>query len=309
MSTVVSFAYKGKLISFLTLEPTPIYARSLELLVDTGQTIGTFEAIWVDHTTGLISAASAAMDEILKFSRQRKVVVPKYLGKLNQSLKPFEWGLEKLQVMVSQLYGMERMLKLQNQTFETNEELSEDFAVLDLVQVLKTVKQTFASTISTKWVSAIVSEDKFETVMPFVVDRNFFYPLFKRGLAQIYEGGLYDRWNNFHQKTKAMKHLKETKELINKTYGDTSLQGGQKLNSDPEIKALAFSSLLIVWLLYAVANVLIFSLFVAEGVYLFINARVRKNKLHLRRHSLTLNVFKGNLTKVRIVQVNTLGKI
>lgn len=49
-----------------------------------------------------------------------------------------------------------------------------------------------------KWTSVPVMIDKFSTTMPWMVDSNYFYPLFKWTMGKFFESGLYDRWDLNH---------------------------------------------------------------------------------------------------------------
>lgn len=68
-----------------------------------------------------------------------------------------------------------------------------------------------------KWTSQVVPVFGFMSTMPWTVNKNYFYPIFKRGLGQIFESGLYNRWDGYHDSFNGLDSFGRVRNLVRDT--------------------------------------------------------------------------------------------
>ncbi len=116
---------------------------------------------------------------------------------------------------------------LSNESFKkhelSNNLLPVTFAEFDLLKHVKMQKQILRLyTSNSIWTSPTVQAQNFMTCMPWTVTRNAFYPIFKRGLGQFFESGLYARWDNFHDDINGMSNLYDIEKKLE--YQDVEME-------------------------------------------------------------------------------------
>lgn len=184
--------YKGKMFSFLTKAPEPEYPGDLKSLVDLNLMIATYTGMWFNG--GVKATVKLYLDEIMSGVN---VSYPSYYTDFNHSLKFYPAWLNGLRKLSAQLFMQDNQHLLPNGTMDW-EKVPQAFASFDYLRHIHMHKKVLDLYSPKKWISLVLPVDSYMSTMPWTVNKNYFYPLFLRGMSQIYESGLYNRWDAYH---------------------------------------------------------------------------------------------------------------
>lgn len=261
--------YKGKMFSFLTRSPEPEFPTSFQSLAESGILIWTFSGFYKHEY----------LNEVMN---AKDITFPSYYNDFNHSLKYIPEWLNGLRRFAANLYLQTNKHILPNGTTIDSEEIPESFASFDYLKHIYMHKQVLNLYSPEKWSSPVVPVFGFMSTMPWTLNKNYFYPLFRRGLSQIYEGGLYNRWDRYHDSINGLdnfywvKHLMEDKGVhasdIITSVPDEDKWHNYYYNSDDvrtttqhfqNSEAVSVLVLKVVWFLSA-------ALFVVSGIFLIL---------------------------------------
>lgn len=154
------------------------------------------------------------------------------------------------------------------------EEYPGTFTVLGPSQYTNMLKDLMKAFVPAKWISSVIKVDTFAIMRPYVVNKNFFYPIFKNCLASLVESGLYEKWEIYYQEMLSWRNFHSTKTAIedlsgkkvqaefpvkmnhwhsylmtNKMYGGSHSEGSAK---QAEPRKLSFRDLQVLWMVFGV---------------------------------------------------------
>ncbi len=204
--------YKGEMFSFLTNSQEPDYPTTLENL--------TRSDLFIYSFTGLVIVGKpmATYDfyllEVMTASNAR---YPDYYNKFKDSLKFVYHWLFGMRDFTRNMYVQNhKHLIDKNKTDlkEFGEVIPQNFASFDYIKHVIMHRQLLQLYFPNKWMSPLVPILGYMSTMPWTVDKNSFYPIFKRGLGQIFESGLYNRWDNYHDSANGLENFYEVKNKI-----------------------------------------------------------------------------------------------
>lgn len=255
ITTIVSFAYKGNLVSCLTREPEPQYAKTFEDVVMSGMTIRTF---YVEKLTNGSSKPFLPTDiqQKLQNCKVRHLGDRKFLLNINKSLI-YSGSVDNFTI------DMFEAQYIQQKSNGANNYFQKEFAVADPLKNIRALRRLLTELIPSLWISPIVGSDSFRTVRPFVVDPDY-YPIFKDGLARLQESGMFYKWGLYYedrmqaQQQKQIERIITTKHNVSGTYFSTVLLSKHKLGP------WNMQELRIIWIVYTIAFLLIILVFVLE---------------------------------------------
>lgn len=195
MSLSFNQVYKAKMFSFLTKSPDPEYPDTLESLVNSKISVVTYTGM--SHKNAWKPALVVNLEETIESAMEEKRNYPFYYDTLkNSTLYIGEW-LNGMREFASKLYAQQHKHLLPNGTFSWRR-YTEELAVFEPFKHIFMQRHVMNLFLPDKWVSISISISTFMTAMPWTVDRGYFHPLFKHALGAIFESGLYDRWDRFH---------------------------------------------------------------------------------------------------------------
>ncbi len=145
---------------------------------------------------------------------------PEYYKSFKDSIRHISYWIYGMRDFTRNMYLQEhKNLIDKNKTDlkELNEKIPRNFASFDYLKYMFMHKQLLQLYFPKKWMSPLVPILGYMTTMPWTVDRNYFYPIFKRGLGQIFESGLYNRWDNYHDSVNALENFYVVKNKIKAT--------------------------------------------------------------------------------------------
>ncbi|CAL8122933.1 unnamed protein product [Orchesella dallaii] len=144
-------------------------------------------ALWITWTSAALQISQVYKSTI--FSCLSKVSIPHYpktlseLTKSEMHVTTIEWANQNISSFMVNNVLNERGLPL-------------NFVVLDQEDVIETMVSQL-QIFSKKWVSKPIHLRIFTRRTAWIAFRNYFYPPFTRSLAQIYESGVYSRWESY----------------------------------------------------------------------------------------------------------------
>lgn len=137
------------------------------------------------------------------------------------------------------------------------------FVVVEPIISLNLLKRIFLEMFPAMLTSHIVINDRFHTIYPYMVDKDYFYPFFNWGVARIYESGLFTRWDAWFQRVDDKNVLK----CINKEIRSRHKDSEENLHSQythGASRILTASKLEMIWLICICALFCIFLAFLTE---------------------------------------------
>lgn len=209
---VLSQFYKGKMFSYLTQVNQPWFSKSLNELTEISEN---FDIItFIGEPQGWQSILEMHLKEVIETG-----IYPEYYPKILKLAKyKHDWlfGMRKFSV---DLFLQHNLNMLPNgssiKTQLTEYPMQTNFAELDLLKHVKMQKHILGLyTPNSVWTSPVIQAQNFMTCMPWTVTRNAFYPILKHGLGQIFESGLYTRWDNFHDDINGMVNLYDVEKKL-----------------------------------------------------------------------------------------------
>lgn len=195
MSSVLNQAYKGKMFSFLTKSPDPYYPLNLQTLARSKVKVMTCTGML--HRGVWKAAILVNLEETMTAAEENGAGFPSYYKFFSESIEYLGEWLNGLREFTSRIYAQTHIKLNSNEIYEW-ERYPEEFAVLEPMKHVHMQKIVLNLFTPEKWVSPAVPISTFMTTMPWTVDRGYFYPLFKNALGSLFESGLYDRWDRFH---------------------------------------------------------------------------------------------------------------
>lgn len=252
LSTIVSYAFKGSLILFLTILIQPEFPTDLESLCNSSIAIITFESTTINSFTQPV--IFKAITQRLTNSDESENF-PVYLKKLQVQTKGMNYDSGKFWV---DLFQSKLEVELNKTSF------TEDFAVIDPLTSLKVIRRTVSQLIPSVWMSPIVLVDNFRHVKPIAMNRDYFYPMIKLGLGRFQESGLYNKWETLHADMHANQYLLTTQKTIAKLSRVAQKNPNIHAEYQPEMKPLKLFDLKFMWGLYLVAIISVDFVFLIE---------------------------------------------
>lgn len=235
MSTLVSYAYKAGLTSFLTHTREPIYPTDLDTLIsECNRQVGcVYSSKGTSGQTKYILDKTPSLKQVLRFYKPLQIFR--------------NFLLNQIRIIHKSEYGSQ-----------------EHSAPKALLYTLKTVDFTrgcIGLFLPDKKVSASVLLN-YRSFAPFYVSRSYFYEFIKKRLNRVYESGLYDHWQRNIERKFSMYMLsglsreirslfKEMRVFNEKEKWLMYLLGGRQNSKGSRSKALSFSDLRSVWILYS----------------------------------------------------------
>ncbi len=206
--------YKGEMFSFLTKSPEPDYPTSLENLARSGLLMYSFTGS--GYNGKHIATFALYLQEVMSAPNAS---YPEYYHKFRDSLIYMHEWLNGMRDLTRNMYLQENVHLIDKNKSDANfgDKVSKSFASFDYLKHMFMHKQLLKLYFPNKWTSPVVSVFGFMSTMPWTVDKNFFYPIFKRGLGQIYESGLYNRWDRYHDSYNGLDSFSRVRNLIKDT--------------------------------------------------------------------------------------------
>lgn len=252
--TILTQSYKGKIFSILAKEIDPEWPNSLEQLVtqpyELFTTYASFDGKYVH---------SLLKDSFLKyFKGVPGVDYPEEYATLKESLIFHQDGPEDLAtgILIKNRFG--RLPPINNDSWvasewERWEDLpSTDFAIIDTqseIDKFTSACKMYSNLITRNAVSKPRPFPGFMVITPWLTDRNFFRPFFRKYLAWFYESGVLTKLDEYHgmiRIAKSTQHVKVgysrmVEELNNGTASETNDLVGDK-ESENEMHALSLEA-------------------------------------------------------------------
>lgn len=195
MTFIVNQGYKSDMFSCLTKAPNPAYPNTLEDLSRTDLKIFTYSGM--NHLGHAKASAKVHIEETISSATHQRTTYPNYFEKFDKQLVWHKHWLHGLRSFVAMHYAQVHAHLLPQKAYGWNQ-IPDEYAVFEPLKHTRMQKQVVNLFLPEKFVSPVIRVDKFVTTMPWTVNKGFFYPLFKRALGQIFESGLYARWDGFH---------------------------------------------------------------------------------------------------------------
>ncbi|CAL8122851.1 unnamed protein product [Orchesella dallaii] len=216
---IVNQAYRGIMFSFLTISPDPKFPVTLKALAESDLKIITFTSI--TYKRRFRSMVSVNLEEVMIPGMVPGVDYPIYYKDFNKSIDFFRSNLQGMCDMSAKLFLENNLELAPNHTVDWDP-LPENFAVFEFVKHVDMQKRILQLYLPSKWESSLIPVPNFMTRMPWTVSRNYFYPAFRRGLSFIYESGLYNRWDKYHDEINGFKNFYAVRVSISKLKVNTS---------------------------------------------------------------------------------------
>ncbi|CAL8122854.1 unnamed protein product [Orchesella dallaii] len=192
---IINQAYRGIMFSFLTLSPDPKFPDTLKALAESDLKIITFSV--TIHNNQLRAIVSVNLEEVMVPGQVPGVDYPIYYEDFNKSIEFFSHNLQGICDFSAKVFLENNLELAPNHTVDWDP-FPKNFGVFELVKHVDMQKHILQLYMPSKWVSSAIHVPNFMTRMPWTVTRNYFYPAFRRGLSFIYESGLYNRWDKYH---------------------------------------------------------------------------------------------------------------
>ncbi len=162
--TLINMDFKAIMTSFLTKNLEPSYPKDIEHV----------------NSTGMITITAVT-------HLDRKVTYVRCGDENTKFYKTAQIGNSGMRCLTAKLFIHHK--KTDGYTNRTSEEFPDTFAVLGPSQYTNMQKDLMKVFVPEKWVSPVIKANTYENMRPLIVDRNFFYPIFKKGLASLLESG------------------------------------------------------------------------------------------------------------------------
>lgn len=202
---VATYAYKGKIFSFLTKTFDPIWPDTVKELVDEASKLDIFTFAWAVTGNTVFS--------ILKRDIIREGAYVNEIQKINNDITFYYSSWEYL---VAQVYS--KMHKLQ---FDSVAQLpvnvsvpSTNFVIIDNIPTIDPLSLVLKTLTPSNAVSKPILVPGYTTITPWWVSRNFIYPIFVSALAKLYESGIPLKVHLFSLEISRRIYLKQVDEKI-----------------------------------------------------------------------------------------------
>lgn len=184
----LSGLYQGEIFSYLTLTKDQSAPTNLEKLAAANLSIFTFQfAMRLNGKAEVVSH----IEDVLHTGHY-----PAYYPALNRSLEYFPHWLFGIRKFTAKLFLQFNPHLLQNDTL--GKRIPKEFAAMDMKKHVQMHRYLMSLYTPSQWLSPVFQADMMMSCMPWTADINYFFPIFTRGLGALYEGGLYSRWDNYH---------------------------------------------------------------------------------------------------------------
>lgn len=206
---VLGTVYKGDMFSFLTKIPEPKYPDSVAKLAKSNLMVATYESNFLETESIFSNYLRDSLQGNNLWPQQRET----YVG-LNKSVKHFHTWLHGLrELSASKIVQEDDKWTVKNFTkFRRN--LPKNMVSLDYLKHVKMHKYIMSLFTPKLWLSKIIILENFMTTMPWVSKRDQFYPIFKQGLSHIYESGLYNKWDEYHDNMNTLDNFYSVRNLV-----------------------------------------------------------------------------------------------
>lgn len=282
MSTVVSFAYRAELTSFLTKSAENFFPTALKQLTQAGGIIFSF-------SSGTLIRDPKRVDALIKhsltlaFEKQElnaKFKIPDYYSKFQSMVKLYSDGSLHL---ISELFRQMSATDLYNK-----DAIPDEFSIYDVQNKVEMQKELLNFFVPSKYVSPVVTENLLVMIAPFTVDKSYIFSPVKRGLAVCFESGLYMKWADVHDEATALDSntLKGIGRLLETSCGNgtqtrddnvctgielkhwhgylMAKQLGKVTANARSTKALEVHNLKIIWIIFSIAILLVLIVLMME---------------------------------------------
>lgn len=191
MSTIISQAYKGRLTGFLAKPPKPHFPKDFEAIVQQNITTVTFSG-----KSGPGKGKWQSNVKLYTGNRRRAInYLEKYVDFLNSITESPGWP-EGMANFTAQICAQENNFfgsRIKNHWFR----YPSNIAVLEPLHHIILQKYLLNVFVPTKWVSSPIIVNKFTFIKYWMVDKSYFYPLFKRLFIKFQENGLKGLWSGY----------------------------------------------------------------------------------------------------------------
>ncbi|CAL8105083.1 unnamed protein product [Orchesella dallaii] len=210
VAVTLSQFYKGGLFSFLSSSPSPEVPNNIEAILRTEMLILTKNSANCYRNSYINLIPCSTLKEMIRndlLSYNFKNVSFNY----TELYRRLEWIGNHYTRSMEQLLGSSNVY-----TINTNiTQNSASLVFIGTPEQVKLFKLQFAL-FSGKWTSKPVLVSLFMDRDGWIIRENYLHRVFKMMLAQLYESGLYDRWNNFDRKDDIVFSIKQTARAIHK---------------------------------------------------------------------------------------------
>ncbi|CAL8105086.1 unnamed protein product [Orchesella dallaii] len=208
VALTLSQFYKGSLFSFLSSSPSPDVPGNMEAILTTDMPIFTQNIGSCFRNSEIYPTPCSTLKEMIRndlFSNNFKNIAFNY----TELYRRLEWIGNHYTRSMEQLLG-------NGNVYTINTNVTQNSASLVFIgtpELVKLFKLQFAL-FSGKWTSKPFPITLFMDRDAWVIRENYLHRVFKMKLAQLYESGLYDRWNDFDRKDDIVFLVKQTARAI-----------------------------------------------------------------------------------------------
>ncbi|CAL8143066.1 unnamed protein product [Orchesella dallaii] len=207
MSLVFNQAYKGVLFSFMSTAPTIKIPTSLSSIISQKSYIATTSTIIAINGSGLLETVSMLEESILEKRKDGSSNSNQLYEKLLQKLT---WlGDDNINRLVQSVRNKSYSINITTPDKPHKiTKLPSYWVLIDpepTVKIIKKLLEYFTNV----WTSPVLPLNVFMSRAFWVMTENYFYPIFKKSLAQIVESGFYMRWQEIDRTQFLMRNIKE----------------------------------------------------------------------------------------------------
>ncbi|CAL8105074.1 unnamed protein product [Orchesella dallaii] len=202
VAVTLSQFYKGSLFSFLSNSPPP-EVPDLESILKTNTPIFTQSSANCIQNFSISKPCSTLRDSVLRNLLENQFKHSSL--DFTELYRSIYWPGSDSMIYLVGVMGNGRFINKKTNTTET----LKSFVFIDTPEVVKLFKMQLTF-FSGKWTSKAIPMPLFMNRDGWVMRENYLYILFKKVLAQLYESGLYNRWDDFDQKDDIVYLIKKT---------------------------------------------------------------------------------------------------
>lgn len=228
MLIILGQVYKGKIFSFLTMSTEPIWPNTLNELIEPSEMY-----TLITLTSGITGGVQYSLLKDQMKEYQADIKKGKAMGNLNlyskleNDLNYFhhDWYDLALAVYSNSLDEVNRY-KPSNVSFRIP---VSNLVILDYSQIVKLLSVVIPSFVPSNVVSKPIPLKGFDIIIPWRVQKSYFFPIFINHLQLFYESGLHDKIKRYSRLVSNYKLLKRLNALLKLNFSSSAILSRSQL--------------------------------------------------------------------------------
>lgn len=211
MGTLINLSYRAKLASTLTQTTQPSTLNTFEKLANSSLNIYTF--LIVPRETGFKCLILDTLEEMASFRKQKQKQMPIHYLNFQKSIKFYPLFLYGMQRFAANLHiQLKNRVKIKNNV----DYIPKQFAIFEAKKLMPMIKELIELFIPEMWISSTVTVNRFMIATPYTMESSYIYPIFKNGVARLWETGFFKRWTEYYAEMLALDNIRETQAHIDR---------------------------------------------------------------------------------------------